>query len=128
MDAIYNWTGSLQTDPQHFALFIMTGIQMKTLAYPSESITPQTILYMEEMDDAIPFQPSFQHPLNDSLHTDEERVNQTLLFDSEIDYINWQAQSLPDNHRPIALVNSHEDSNRENVEAINHGNWPLSNI
>ena len=40
-------------------------------------------------------------------------MNQTLLFGSEIDNINWQAQSLPDNHRPSTLVNRHEDSSRE---------------
>ena len=80
MDAVYNWTGSLQTDPQHYALFIMTGMQMKTLAYPSESITPQTMLYMEEMDDAIPFEPPTQHPLNNSLHTDEVIFSITICM------------------------------------------------
>ena len=63
MDAVYNWTGSLQTDPQHFALFFMAGTQMKTLVYPNESITPQTMLYMEEIDDALPLEPPIQHPL-----------------------------------------------------------------
>ena len=42
----------------------------------------------------------------------QERMNQTLLFGSEIDDINWQAQSLPDNHRQSALVNSQKDLSR----------------
>ena len=77
MDAVYDWTGSLQTDPQHFALFVMTEKQMKTLVYPSENIIPQTMLYMEETEDAIPPAKPSQHLPNNYLH-----INEVIFFNT----------------------------------------------
>ena len=54
MQAVYDWIGSLQLDPPHFALFAMTRTQSKTLMYPAQTIVPQTMLYMEQTDDPVP--------------------------------------------------------------------------
>ena len=54
MDDVYNWIGSLQDDPQHFALLATIGTQMKTLMHPDENIVPQTMLYMEEINNPVP--------------------------------------------------------------------------
>lgn len=58
MQAVYDWVGSLQADPPHFALFAMIGTQSKTLIYPTQSIVPQTMLYMEQTDDPVPSLPT----------------------------------------------------------------------
>jgi hypothetical protein len=54
MQVVYDWIGSLQLDPPHFALFAMTRTQSKTLMYPAQTIVPQTMLYMEQTDDPVP--------------------------------------------------------------------------
>lgn len=54
MQAVYDWIGSLQSDPPHFALFAMTRTQSKTLIHPTQAIVPQTMLYMEQRDDPVP--------------------------------------------------------------------------
>ena len=54
MQVVYDWIGSLQSDPPHFALFAMTSTQSKTLIYPTQEIVPQTMLYMEQTDDSVP--------------------------------------------------------------------------
>ena len=45
MGDVYNWIGSLQDDPQHFALLATIGTQMKTLMHPDEHITPNNAIY-----------------------------------------------------------------------------------
>ena len=53
MQVVYDWIGSLQSDLSHFALFVMTSTQSKTLIYPTQEIVPQTMLYMEQTDDPV---------------------------------------------------------------------------
>ena len=54
MQAVYDWMGSLQSDPPHFALFAMTKTLSKTLIHPSQAVVHQTMLYMEQTDDPVP--------------------------------------------------------------------------
>ena len=54
MQAVYDWIGSLQSDPPHFALFAMTKTLSKTLIHPSQAVVHQTMLYMEQTNDPIP--------------------------------------------------------------------------
>ena len=49
MQVVYDWIGSLQADPPHFALYIRTyrSTQDKIVVYPTKRIIRKRLLYME---------------------------------------------------------------------------------
>lgn len=75
MQAVYDWIGSLQVNPLHFAPFAMTAVQSKTLIYPTQAIVTRTILYMEETDHPMP--PSA--PGLSSTATESEDIVEVLI-------------------------------------------------